>query len=339
MPGSSSRRRCSTCASRTDARLGKIEEYFASDALAGRHLLLRRAQPRGRARSRYRSDRPRDASPRAIPSYVGRAAGDHDHARRSRARLPRRSVEQWRASPRMCANGSKCRRALGPPAPASCSSRPSRTRASITWCLQLRRLERAPVARHADHRRMEARRLKPLGFVASDYALAVYGLEPDHRSRRACSTRHPRNEFVDWVQQSHVAQARVSRSGDDRRAGRAPASRQAQDGRQVTFSTDLIYDVLRKYEPDHLLLRAAWADARARMTDVGRLARSARPRGRTRCCTSICRRVSPMAVPVLIMIGRERTPQGSGEEALLIEADRVCRRDSPEAIGRPAPSR
>src|SRR6202007_1106582 len=42
-------------------------------------------------------------------------------------------------------------------------------------------------------------------------------------------------------------------------------------GRQVTFSTDLIYDVLRKYEPDHLLLRAAWADARARMTDVGRL--------------------------------------------------------------------
>ena len=42
-------------------------------------------------------------------------------------------------------------------------------------------------------------------------------------------------------------------------------------GKQVTFSTDLIYDVLRKYEPDHLLIQAAWADARARMTDVGRL--------------------------------------------------------------------
>jgi ATP-dependent Lhr-like helicase len=40
----------------------------------------------------------------------------------------------------------------------------------------------------------------------------------------------------------------------------------------VTFSTDLIYDVLRKYEPDHLLIEAAWADARARMTDVGRVA-------------------------------------------------------------------
>ena len=45
-----------------------------------------------------------------------------------------------------------------------------------------------------------------------------------------------------------------------------------KSGRQVTFSTDLIYDVLRKYEPDHVLIEAAWADARARLTDVGRLA-------------------------------------------------------------------
>src|SRR5690606_42090301 len=45
-----------------------------------------------------------------------------------------------------------------------------------------------------------------------------------------------------------------------------------KSGRQVTFSTDLIYDVLRKHEPDHVLIEAAWADARARMTDVGRLA-------------------------------------------------------------------
>ena len=44
-------------------------------------------------------------------------------------------------------------------------------------------------------------------------------------------------------------------------------------GRQVSFSTDLIYDVLRRYEPEHLLLRAAWDDARARMTELGRLVR------------------------------------------------------------------
>ena len=73
------------------------------------------------------------------------------------------------------------------------------------------------------------------------------------------------HEFVDWVQQSYLLQPCLSRSGSDFRdwsnaSIRASASR----GRQVTFSTDLIYDVLRKHEPDHLLIEAAWADARAR---------------------------------------------------------------------------
>jgi len=48
-------------------------------------------------------------------------------------------------------------------------------------------------------------------------------------------------------------------------------------GRQVSFSTDLIYDVLRRYEPEHLLLRAAWDDARRRMTELGRLVRKHMP--------------------------------------------------------------
>jgi ATP-dependent Lhr-like helicase len=67
----------------------------------------------------------------------------------------------------------------------------------------------------------------------------------------------------------------------------------------VTFSTDLIYDVLRKYEPDHLLIEAAWADARARMTDVGRVAdvldRAARELDHV-----VLDRISPLAVPVLV---------------------------------------
>jgi ATP-dependent Lhr-like helicase len=68
--------------------------------------------------------------------------------------------------------------------------------------------------------------------------------------------------------------------------------------------------VLRRYEPDHLLLKAAWADARTRMTDVGRLAAcSTAPQGR--CSTSTLDRVSPMAVPVLVIIGRERTATGT----------------------------
>ena len=63
----------------------------------------------------------------------------------------------------------------------------------------------------------------------------------------------------------------LSRSGGYQRARGTAASGQAQNRQAGHLFYDLIYDVLRKYEPDHLLLEAAWADARARLTDVGRL--------------------------------------------------------------------
>ena len=96
-----------------------------------------------------------------------------------------------------------------------------------------------------------------------------------------------------------------------------------KSGKQVTFSTDLIYDVLKKYEPDHVLLEAAWADARARMTDVGRLG-DLLERSAKELVHVTLDRVSPMAVPVMTMIGREAIPQGAVDEELLIEAETLA---------------
>jgi ATP-dependent Lhr-like helicase len=94
-------------------------------------------------------------------------------------------------------------------------------------------------------------------------------------------------------------------------------------GKQVTFSTDLIYDVLRKYEPGHLLMEAAWADARARMTDVGRLASLLDRAAETMLHVDLPR-VSPLAVPVLTLIGREKVATGTADDALLIEAEALA---------------
>lgn len=96
-----------------------------------------------------------------------------------------------------------------------------------------------------------------------------------------------------------------------------------KSGRQVTFSTDLIYDVLRKYEPTHLLLQAAWDDARARMTDVGRLAGLLDRAADTMLHVDLPR-VSPLAVPVLVLIGREKVATNAGDDALLIEAEALA---------------
>ena len=78
--------------------------------------------------------------------------------------------------------------------------------------------------------------------------------------------------------------------------------------------------MLRRYEPDHLLLKAAWADARDKMTDVGRLARLL-DRAQSTMLHVELDRVSPMAVPVLTIIGRERMAAGTVDDQLLIEAE------------------
>ena len=94
-------------------------------------------------------------------------------------------------------------------------------------------------------------------------------------------------------------------------------------GRQVSFSTDLIYDVLRRYEPEHLLLRAAWDDARTRMTELGRLVRLVDRAAATMVHVEVDR-ITPMAVPLMVIVGREAAPAGTADEALLIEAEALA---------------
>ena len=183
-------------------------------------------------------------------------------------------------------------------------------------------------------KRMEDRGLMPGGFVANDYSLAVWGLKPVGDPRPLLSPDILAHEFVDWVQDSHL----LRRSFREVAVIGGLVERQhpgkRKSGKQVTFSTDLIYDVLRKYEPEHVLLEAAWADARERMTDVGRLG-DLLDTAAERLVHVELDRVSPLAVPVMVMIGREATPQGAVDDELLLEAESLAgaamRVDGPDA--------
>ena len=173
-------------------------------------------------------------------------------------------------------------------------------------------------------RRMEDSGLKPLGFVSNDYALACYGLEPIRDPGALLSADILEEEFVDWVQNSNLLKRAFREVAVIGGLVERHHPGKRKSGRQVTFSTDLIYDVLRRYEPDHLLLRAAWEDARQRMTDVGRLA-SLLDRAEGTMVQVDLDRVTPLAVPVLVMIGRERTAQGLTDDFLLLEAESLAR--------------
>lgn len=172
-------------------------------------------------------------------------------------------------------------------------------------------------------RRMEEAGLGPMGFVANDYALGVWGLRPVKDPAPLLSPDILAHEFVEWVQNSHLLRRAFREvaviSGLVER--QQPGARKS--GRQVTFSTDLIYDVLRKHEPDHLLIEAAWADARARMTDVGRLA-DLLDRAAAELVHVELDRVTPLAVPLMVMIGRESVPAGMADDELLLEAESLA---------------
>ncbi|MEY2927678.1 MAG: hypothetical protein RL367_2155, partial [Pseudomonadota bacterium] len=177
-------------------------------------------------------------------------------------------------------------------------------------------------------KRMERQGLKPMGFVCSDYAFAVWGLEAVAEPAALFSADILAQEFVDWVENSALLKrafrevAVISGLVERQHPGKR------KSGRQVTFSTDLIYDVLRRYEPDHLLLQAAWADARARMTDVGRLG-ALLDRAQATMVHQVLDQVSPLAVPVLVLIGRESISGGEADDMLLVEAEALAN----EAMG------
>jgi ATP-dependent Lhr-like helicase len=173
-------------------------------------------------------------------------------------------------------------------------------------------------------RRMESAGLKPLGFVANDYALACYGLEPITDPKALFSADILEQEFVDWVESSYLLKtafrevAVIGGLVERQHPGRK------KTGRQVSFSTDLIYDVLRRYEPQHLLLRAAWDDARRRMTELGRLVRLVDRAAATMLHVETGR-ITPMAVPLMVIVGREALPPGAeADEVLLTQAEALA---------------
>jgi len=172
-------------------------------------------------------------------------------------------------------------------------------------------------------KRMEKAGLKPTGFVANDYGLACYGLEPITAPRSLFSPDILEREFIEWVENSYLLKtafrevAVIGGLVERQHPGRK------KTGRQVSFSTDLIYDVLRKYEPEHLLLRAAWNDARARMTELGRLVRLV-DRAAATLVHVEADRITPMAVPLMVIVGREALPPGAeADETLLMQAEQL----------------
>lgn len=154
-------------------------------------------------------------------------------------------------------------------------------------------------------RRMERMKLKPLGFVANDYAIAVWSVNSAADDvDRLFDYDILGDDLEDWMAESPMLkrafrQVAVISGLVQRRVAGAEKS-----GKQMTFNSDLIYDVLRKYDPEHLLLRATRADAEGGLIDLHRLT-DMLYKAQGHIDHRRLARVSPLAVPVLLDIGKE----------------------------------
>ena len=164
-------------------------------------------------------------------------------------------------------------------------------------------------------RRLERMGARPMGFVASDYCIATWSLGECADVAALFAVDMLGDDLEEWTAESSMLK-RIFRNCAVV-AGLIERHQPGQEktGRQVTFNADLIYDVLRKYEPGHVLLKAARMEAAAGLTDVRRLADFLNQvEGRIR--HQRLARISPFAVSIIATIGRESVPGADGDETL-----------------------
>jgi ATP-dependent Lhr-like helicase len=152
-------------------------------------------------------------------------------------------------------------------------------------------------------KRMEERALAPLGFVATDHATLIWGLEPVLDAAPLLEAAGLRDGLESWLAGNAVmkrtfrATAIIAGLIERQHQGRR------KSGRQATFSSDILYDTLRRFDPDHLLLKVTRQEAMRGLVAFGRIeALLARVQGRI----DLHRldRVTPFAAPLMLEPGR-----------------------------------
>jgi ATP-dependent Lhr-like helicase len=175
-------------------------------------------------------------------------------------------------------------------------------------------------------RRLERAGAQPMGFVAWEYALVVWGVRD--LSLAIAARRLDLNRLFDedmlgddleeWLAQSSLMKRTFRNAAIIGGLIERRFPGKEKTGRQMTVNTDLIYDVLRSHQPDHILLRAAWDDAAEGLIDAHRLGALLK-RIKGQIVHRALDHVSPLAVPVMLEIGRESI-YGEAHDALLAEA-------------------
>ncbi|WP_089988959.1 ligase-associated DNA damage response DEXH box helicase [Cognatiyoonia koreensis] len=165
--------------------------------------------------------------------------------------------------------------------------------------------------------RMEETGLDPLGFVATDYATMVWGLEPVTDPAPLFDPQHIRDEFETWLGGNAVMKKTFRHSATIAGLIERNLPQARKTGRQATFSSDILYDTLHKYDPDHLMLQITREEAMRGLVDFGRIEEML-TRTKGRVDHIVLDRISPLSAPMLLEAGRVSV-SGEGRDRLFEE--------------------
>ena len=152
-------------------------------------------------------------------------------------------------------------------------------------------------------KQLEKHNLGPLGFVATDYATLIWALDPIDDPKSLFALDDLEHGLEHWLSEnafmkrSFKSVATISGLIERNMPG------QRKSGRQATFSSDIIYDTLRKYDPDHLMMRVTKTEAMTGLVDFARIRKMLLSVGdniehkRLRC-------LSPLSAPLFLEAGR-----------------------------------
>ncbi len=166
-------------------------------------------------------------------------------------------------------------------------------------------------------RQMEEAGLHPLGFVATDYATLIWGLEMPVDPASLFDAQAMRAGFDTWLTGNAVMKRTFRGAAVIAGLIERNTPGRRKTGRQAGFSSDILYDTLVKYDPDHLLLKITREEAMKGLVDFGRIEEML-DRVRGRIDHVALPRVSPLAAPLFLEAGRVPV-DGTGQERLLAE--------------------
>lgn len=170
--------------------------------------------------------------------------------------------------------------------------------------------------------RMETQGLHPMGFVSTDYATLIWGLDRVTTPAPLLAPDVLREGFETWLAGNAVMKRTFKTSATIAGLIERNSMGAKKSGRQTSFSSDILYDTLLKYDPDHLMLKITRQEALKGLVDFSRIEDMlSRTRGRIDHVT--LDQVSPLAAPMFLEMGKVPVQGAATEKLVAQEAERL----------------